>query len=257
MPATDTHRTARKRSSPRTEPAPVGARPKKQPSAKLPEKSSRAKEVFQRLKKLHPDATIELDFSNPLELLVATILSAQCTDAKVNQVTATLFKKYRKPTDYLSRPAVELEAAIRQTGFFKQKAKHIRGAMQAIIDEHRGSIPQSMEALVKLPGVGRKTANVVLGNAFGIPGLPVDTHVRRVSQRLALTRHEDPVKIESDLAELLAPRDWTLFSHTLIFHGRRICKARKPLCERCTVRDLCAYYADHPLPQDREGGADT
>ena len=195
--------------------------------------------VFRLLRRAHPEAKIELDFTTPLELLVATVLSAQCTDVRVNEVTKTLFKKYRKAEDYLQRPQSELENDIRSTGFFRQKANSIRGAMKTIAEQHRGRVPDSMEQLTKLPGVGRKTANVVLGNAFGIPGLPVDTHVTRVANRLGLTKNADPVKIESDLCALIPQKDWTLFSHLMIFHGRRVCKARKPRCESCLAAKIC------------------
>jgi len=202
---------------------------------------TKAEEAYRRLKHRHPDATIALKFSNPVELLVATILSAQCTDVKVNQVTAKLFTKYRTPADFLAAPAGELENDIHATGFFRQKTKSIRGAMQAIAERHGGQVPADLEALTKLPGVGRKTANVLLGNAFGIPGLVVDTHVSRVSQRIGLTKNFDPVKIEFDLMELIPQEEWTQFSHVMIFHGRRICVARKPKCEECPVNDLCDF----------------
>lgn len=201
-----------------------------------------AREIFARLKSLHHDATIELNYSNPLELLIATILSAQCTDVKVNEVTAVLFKRFRTAEEYLSEPVEAIEEIVRPTGFFRQKAKNVRAAIQIIQEQHGGEVPRSMELLTKLPGVGRKTANVVLGNAFSLPGLPVDTHVRRLSQRLGLTKHDDPVDIEHDLCELIEPAEWCLFSHTLIFHGRRICAARKPACDRCPLTDLCNYY---------------
>ena len=204
----------------------------------------RARLIYSRLKKVHPDAHIELNYNSPLELLIATILSAQCTDVKVNQVTAVLFKKFKRAEDYLTRPQSELEAIIRPTGFFRQKAKSIRGAVKQIAEKHSGLVPQQMEELVKLPGVGRKTANVVLGNAFNIPGMPVDTHVTRISNRLGLTNEQDAVKIEMELTALIPKKDWTQFSHTLIFHGRRVCKARNPLCDSCTVRELCGYYQE-------------
>lgn len=202
----------------------------------------RANEIFQRLKALHHDATIELNYSSPLELLIATILSAQCTDVKVNEVTAVLFKRFSSPKDYVNKPLEELEELVRPTGFFRQKAKNVRNAVKIILEQHGGQVPQTMEDLVKLPGVGRKTANVVLGNAFNLPGLPVDTHVRRISQRLGLTKHEDPVEIERDLCQLVRQEEWCLFSHTLIFHGRRVCSARKPACDRCPITDLCPHY---------------
>jgi endonuclease-3 len=197
-------------------------------------------ETISRLKEEYPDAKIELNWSNPLELLVATILSAQCTDVRVNQVTERLFEKYRSAEDYANAPPEELEEDIRPTGFYRNKAKSIRGMARAVAAEHGGEVPRSMEELVALPGVGRKTANVVLGNAFGVDeGVVVDTHVRRLSRRLGLTRHEDPEKIEQDLMRVVPEEDWTVFSHLLIFHGRKVCKARRPLCEDCILDDLC------------------
>lgn len=194
------------------------------------------------LKRAYPDASCELNFSSPVELLVATILSAQCTDVRVNIVTKTLFKKFRRPEDYVSKKSSELENIIRSTGFFRQKAKSIRGAMERIVSVHKGKVPNRMEELVALPGVGRKTANVILGNAFDLPGLPVDTHVIRISNRLGLTKNSDPVKIERDLTALLAPKNWCHFSHVLIFHGRRTCKARNPACDKCVITAYCNYY---------------
>lgn len=204
--------------------------------------AKKAQLIHARLTKLHPDATCELNYSNPLELLIATILSAQCTDVRVNIVTKTLFAEFKKPEDYVKRPVTDLEEIIRSTGFYRQKAKSIRGAMEKIVKEHGGKVPKTMAELTKLPGVGRKTANVVLGNAFSLPGLPVDTHVIRLCNRLGLTKHTDAVKIEAELNALLPPKDWCLFSHNLIFHGRRICKARKPDCEKCPLTELCLYY---------------
>lgn len=203
--------------------------------------SKKALSIKKKLDKLYPDVKCELNFNSALELLIATILSAQCTDVRVNEVTKVLFKKYKKPTDYLERPQKELEEIIRSTGFFRQKAKSIIGAMKVIEEEHGGKVPSKMEQLVKLPGVGRKTANVVLGNAFNLPGLPVDTHVTRLSNRLGLTKNQDAVKIETDLCELLPPKDWCNFSHLLIFHGRRVCKARNPNCAECKIIKLCDF----------------
>jgi len=198
--------------------------------------------IFRRLQLRHPQARIELVHDGSLELLVATILSAQCTDRRVNQVTASLFAKYRKPEDYLAVRQAELESDIRSLGFFRQKAKAIRGAMSVLLRDYGGQVPRAMELLTRLPGVGRKTANVILGNAFGIPGIAVDTHVIRLANRLGLTRHGEPEKIERDLQRFFAPKRWTLLSHLLIFHGRRVCKARKPLCAECCLNDLCRYY---------------
>lgn len=199
--------------------------------------------VYKRLKKAYPHARIELKFGNPLELLVATILSAQCTDVRVNQVTSRLFKKYKKPGDYLKVPESELEEDIRSTGFFRQKAKSLRGVMSGLLENHRGAVPPDMDALTTLPGIGRKTANVILGNAFDIPGIVVDTHVGRVSQRIGLCSEQNPDKIESALNLLFPRKEWTHLSHIFIFHGRYTCKARNPLCTKCTVADLCDFFA--------------
>lgn len=202
----------------------------------------RAIVINRRLGKLHPDAHCELDYSNAHELLIATILSAQCTDVRVNLVTKKLFRQFKKPEDYLKQPQSVIEKLIHSTGFFRQKAKSIRGAMKVIVEEHGGNVPKEMEQLRKLPGVGRKTANVVLGNAFNIPGIPVDTHVKRITNRLGLTKHSDPVKIEMDLNKLLPDKEWTMFGHRVIFHGRRICKAQNPLCNQCMLTDVCNYF---------------
>ncbi|HEY3104897.1 MAG TPA: endonuclease III [Pyrinomonadaceae bacterium] len=204
------------------------------------QRKARTEQIIKLLKRAHPDAKCALNHSNPFELLVATILSAQCTDERVNKVTADLFRKYRKPEDYLKVPAVELQEDIRTTGFFRNKTKSIQGACAMLVDEFHGQVPKTMDELLKLPGVARKTANVVLGVAYGIPaGIVVDTHVTRVSRRLGLTKQKDAVKIEQDLMELVPKKDWIIFSHLLIFHGRRICKARRPLCEECAVEKLC------------------
>ena len=199
-----------------------------------------APEVTARLKAEYPDARTELDWSNPLELLVATILSAQTTDVQVNRVTESLFSKYRTAEDYADSNPDELEEDIRPTGFYRNKARSLRGMASALVEEHGGEVPRTMSELVALPGVGRKTANVVLGNAFGTnEGIVVDTHVRRVSGRLGLTESSDPVKIEQELMRLVPKRDWTIFSHLLILHGRRTCKARKPDCPNCILNDIC------------------
>jgi endonuclease III len=188
----------------------------------------------------YPDATCALQFSNPLQLLVATILSAQCTDVRVNMVTPALFKKYPNAAALASAKRSELEKAIQSTGFFRSKAKSVQEAAKKLVDEHGGQVPKTMEALVELPGVGRKTANVVLGTAYDIAsGVVVDTHVSRLSQRLGLTKHKDPVKIERDLMALLPPGEWVDFSHRLIHHGRKVCIARKPRCEDCVLRMVC------------------
>jgi endonuclease III len=199
-----------------------------------------APEVTARLKAEYPDASTELDWSNPLELLVATILSAQTTDVQVNRVTESLFSKYRTAEDYADSNPDELEEDIRPTGFYRNKARSLRGMARALVEEHGGEVPRTMSELVALPGVGRKTANVVLGNAFGSnEGIVVDTHVRRVSGRLGLTESSDPVKVEQELMRLVPERDWTIFSHLLILHGRRTCKARKPDCPNCILNDIC------------------
>jgi len=195
--------------------------------------------VLALLEQAHPDARIALNFTTPLELLVATILSAQCTDVRVNQVTPALFSRYPDAAAYAKADLAELEEAIRSTGFFRNKAKSLVGCARALLELHGGEVPHSMDELAALPGVGRKTANVVLGNAFGIPGMVVDTHVKRVSTRLGWTRQADPVKIEADLCRLLPKEKWTLASHVLIFHGRRICKASTPLCSSCPVLERC------------------
>jgi endonuclease III len=204
------------------------------------ERRLRAVEILDRLVASHPDAHIALHWSTPLELLVATILSAQCTDVRVNQVTETLFRRFRRPQDYLAVPAEELERAIQPTGFFRQKTAAIRGCCLAILERHGGEVPSTTAELVALPGVGRKTAAVVASNAFGRrEGIAVDTHVRRLSRRLGLTRHSDPDKIERVLMQLYPRERWLQVSDVLIFHGRRICHARSPRCDRCPVTDLC------------------
>jgi endonuclease-3 len=197
-------------------------------------------EVIPRLKKEYPDARTELDWTNPLELLVATVLSAQTTDVRVNQVTEGLFEKYRTAADYAGAEPGELEEDIRPTGFYRNKARALQGIARALLEEHGGEVPRTMPELVALPGVGRKTANVVLGNAFGVDeGIVVDTHVRRVSNRLGLTGERDPEKIEKDLLQMVPEEDRTIFSHLLILHGRRVCKARKPDCPGCVLNDVC------------------
>jgi endonuclease-3 len=200
----------------------------------------RVKQLLKVWPRVYPNAHTELDFKTPLELLIATILSAQCTDKRVNMVTPMLFKKYRSAKDYASAPPGELENAIKSTGFFNSKAKSIRGATSTIAEKFGGKVPNSMEELRELPGVGRKTANVVLGNAFGInEGIVVDTHVIRLSQRLGLTKQKDPEKIEQDLMKLVPQKFWAIWSHWLIWHGRRRCYARKPGCRSCEVFKLC------------------
>jgi len=197
----------------------------------------------------YPDADTELIWENPLELLVATMLSAQTTDVRVNMVTEKLFQKYRSAADYAGADVGELEEDIRPTGFYRNKARSLHGMARALLERHGGEVPRTMADLVALPGVGRKTANVVLGNAFGVDeGVVVDTHVRRVSGRLGLTEEEDPEKVERDLLQIVPEGERALFSHLLIFHGRRVCKARKPLCPECVLNDVCpsAFYYKTP-----------
>ena len=201
----------------------------------------RAGKILAILKKTYPDARCALEHRNALELLVATMLSAQCTDERVNLVTKSLFKKYRKAADYAAADPDELQAAIRSTGFFRNKAKNIQAACRDIVAKHKGKVPDTLEDLVALAGVGRKTANVVLGNAYGIAGIVTDTHVIRLSRLMGLSGHTDPVKLEFDLMNLFPKKDWTLAGHLLIFHGRRCCNARKPDCEHCPVVSHCCY----------------
>lgn len=203
-------------------------------------KALRAPEIYRRLERAYPNAHCALDFANPFQLIVATILSAQCTDKRVNVVTPELFRRYPKPADLASANPADVEAIVKSTGFFRAKTKSLIGMASAVTDRHGGMIPAEMDALVALPGVGRKTANVVLGNAFGINvGVVVDTHVTRVSRRLALTRHTDPVKIEQNLIRLFPSDGWTMLSHLFIEHGRQVCIARKPRCGVCPLVDLC------------------
>jgi endonuclease-3 len=202
--------------------------------------AERVKKILPILKKTYPDATIALHFANPLELLIATILSAQCTDVRVNMVTPELFRKYKSAADWAHADLKQIEQDIRTCGFYHNKAVSIQGATHKIVEDFAGKVPSTMEELTTLPGVGRKTANVVLGNAFGIPAIACDTHVLRVSRRLRLSEHaDDPVKLEFDLADIVPKKDWTLFSHLLIFHGRRICVARKPNCPACPIAPDC------------------
>jgi endonuclease-3 len=206
----------------------------------------RARRIGRELAVLYPDAHCELDFGNPLELTVATILSAQCTDKRVNEVTPTLFARYRAAADYAGADREELESLIRPTGFFRNKANSLIGLGAALVERHDGQVPPRLDDLVRLPGIGRKTANVVLGNAFGVPGLTVDTHFGRLVRRFGWTRHEDPVKVEAVVADLLPRAEWTVFSHRVIFHGRRVCHARKPACGACALAPLCPSYGLGP-----------
>ena len=203
-------------------------------------KLARVPKLIAGLQKTYPDAHCELNYSNPLELLIATILSAQCTDKRVNLVTADLFRKYHSAADYARAPSAELEEAIKTTGFFRNKTRSIKTCCQSIVEKHSGKVPSTMEQLLELGGVGRKTANVVLGNAYNVNvGVVVDTHVARLSQRLSLSSNTDPQKIEQDLMQLVPQAQWTMFSHWLIWHGRRRCYARKPDCSNCEIRSLC------------------
>lgn len=206
----------------------------------------RSGRIIETLRATYPDAHCELDFTTPLELLIATILSAQCSDKQVNRVTASLFQTYRSAADFAHAPLADLESAIRRIGLFRNKARNIQAACLQLVTHHGGQVPNTLEALVQLPGVGRKTANVVLGTAFNIAsGIVVDTHVARLSRRLGLTREEDPVKIETALSRIVPPEHWTQFSHWLIWHGRRRCSARSPGCEGCEIRTECPSRDTH------------
>ena len=204
------------------------------------ELKKRTLDIISRLKRTYPDAKTALNYSNPFELLIATILSAQSTDVRVNIVTADLFRKYKKPEDYLKVSAHELEKDIHSTGFFRNKTKSIQGTAKLLTEQYGGEVPHTMDELLELPGVARKTANVVLGNAFGIKaGVVVDTHVTRLSHRLALSHEKTAEKIEQDLIPIVPKKDWVIFPHLMIYHGRKICKARNPLCEACVVEKQC------------------
>jgi len=204
------------------------------------ELKKRTRDIIRRLKRAYPDAKTALNHSNPFELLIATILSAQSTDVRVNIVTADLFRKYKKPEDYLKVSAHELEKDIHSTGFFRNKTKSIQGTAKLLTEQYGGEVPHTMDELLELPGVARKTANVVLGNAFGIKaGVVVDTHVTRLSHRLALSQEKTAEKIEQDLIPIVPKKDWVIFPHLMIYHGRKICKARNPLCEECAIEKLC------------------
>ncbi|MCE5339805.1 MAG: endonuclease III [Planctomycetaceae bacterium] len=201
--------------------------------------AERVKAIFPILKKTYPNAKCALDHINPLELLVATILSAQCTDVRVNIVTKTLFKKYKTAADWANAPLEQIEQDVKTTGFYRNKAFNIKNACQKLIDNFSGKVPSTMDELLTLNGVGRKTANVLLGNAFDTPGVVCDTHVIRLSRRLALSENSDPVKLEFDLMEIVPKKNWTLFSHLIVFHGRNICQARKPKCDVCQIAKYC------------------
>jgi endonuclease III len=207
----------------------------------LESRRARARSLIRHLDRAYPDAACALRFTTPLELLVATILAAQCTDERVNQVTASLFQKYRRATDYAAADPATFEGEIRSTGFFRAKTRSVLGMARALIERHGGEVPRTLDALVALPGVGRKTANVVLGNAFGVPGIAVDTHVFRVTQRLGLAKSDDPNEIEAQLAEAVPRSQWTHFCHLIQAHGRQVCHARTPECPTCPVRALCPW----------------
>jgi endonuclease-3 len=210
----------------------------------------RARRISRELAVLHPDAHCELDFTTPLELAVATILSAQCTDKRVNEVTPALFGRYRTAADYAGADREELEALIRPTGFFRNKTSSLIGLGAALVEKHGGQVPARLEDLVQLPGIGRKTANVVLGNAFDVPGLTVDTHFGRLVRRFGWTELDDPVKVEAVVADLLPKAEWTMFSHRVIFHGRRVCHSRTPACGACAIAALCPSYGAGPTDPD-------
>jgi endonuclease-3 len=210
-------------------------------------KQERAQEIVHRLKRMYPKAKCSLDFTNAFELLIATILSAQSTDVRVNIVTKSLFRKYPGPQEFANASQVEMERDVKQTGFFRNKAKAVIATSKAVMERHGGEVPRTMEELTALPGVGRKTANVVLSNAFKAPvGIVVDTHVTRVSGRLGLTANSDAVLIEQDLMKLIPQKEWTNYSHRIIYHGRSICVARKPLCAKCKLNDVCPSAEEPP-----------
>jgi endonuclease III len=229
---------------------------KRGPGSKGPLKPLRnaaaTRRILEKLSEQHPGADTELHFSNAYQLLVATILSAQCTDERVNQVTPALFRRYPDARALAKASTSELEPQIQSTGFFRAKSRSLKGMATALVTDHAGEVPRTMEALVRLPGVGRKTANVVLGHALGVPGLPVDRHVLRVANAIGIARSDDPVIVEQQLCAALPPTDWTRASDTLILHGRRICKPR-PLCDRCAITEDCEYFL-HVVSKERDGG---
>lgn len=218
---------------------------KKKPSA-VPGTRQQARAIFRQLAKTYPDAHCELDFTTPLELLVATVLSAQCTDQRVNKVTPDLFARYPSAAALAASDRSELESLIASTGFFRQKAQTIQAIAQRLCDDYGGEVPADLDALVTLPGVGRKTANVVLGNAFDIPGITVDTHFGRLSRRFGWTTNKNPDKVEADVAELFANKDYTMLSHYVVWHGRRVCHARRPACGACSIAQLCPSFGEGP-----------
>lgn len=207
----------------------------------------RALKVFRKLRKAYPGAKCSLGHRTPLELLVATILSAQCTDVRVNKVTPALFKRFKKPEDYAAAPSKELQKYIQSCGVYQNKARNIKGACSAMIERHGGEVPGTLDELLGLPGVGRKTANVILGTAFGVPGVVVDTHCGRIARRLGFTKNTDPTKVERDLMKIWAEKDWSLFSLLTVYHGRAACESRSPKCSTCVLQQLC------PFPDSRDG----
>jgi len=227
----------------------------KDPGKASAKRRNQATSILPLLDRHYPDAHCTLDHRTPLELLVATVLSAQCTDARVNQVTPGLFRKYPDAAAFAQAPLEDLEAAIHSTGFYRNKAKNIQACCRELQERFGGQVPADLEILVKLPGIGRKTANVILGNAFHVPGMVVDTHVSRVAQRLGLTASQDPVKIEYDLMEVIPRDQWVTFSHQLILHGRTICLARKPLCPRCPLQSWCDFFLQSYHPGGSAGSA--
>ena len=218
----------------------------------VPAQRRRAAEVLRRLRLRHPAFRCELDFTTPLELAVAAMLSAQCTDKRVNQVTPDLFRRYRAARDWAETPQETLEAQIRSTGFFRNKARNIRALARALVDRFGGELPSDFDTLVGLPGIGRKTANLIVATVFGQPGIIVDTHCTRLSNRIGFSAHKDPVRIEFDLRALVPRADWTDWSHAMVLHGRYVCTARKPSCESCPLTDLCPWFqAQSPAPARR------
>lgn len=211
-------------------------------TAKLAKKKVRAQAIYRILTKRYPNVRCELDFKNPLQLLIATVLSAQCTDKRVNAVTPALFKRYKKVGDFAGADLRELQGIIKSTGFYRAKAKNIKGLATKIVTDYNGKVPDKLEELIKLPGVGRKTANVVLGHAFDTPGITVDTHFGRLSRRFGWTKETDPVKVEFEVMELIPQREWTNLSQRMIWHGRRICHARKPACGACPLAEICPSF---------------
>ncbi len=212
----------------------------------MPAERSQARSIFNALKKTYPDARCELDFETPMQLLVATILSAQCTDRRVNLVTPALFKRYRSAKAFASADRAELESYIASTGFFRNKANSIIGAARQICSDFGGEVPGDLDSLITLPGVGRKTANVLLGNVFGVPGITVDTHCLRLARRFGWTTSTDPVKVERDLMEMFPAKDWTMLSHLIVWHGRRRCHAKKPACGACPIAKFCPAFGEGP-----------